>query len=288
MLYHQSGFISRQGYDQIKKIVRTLVVQETERRNLLPDRGTYEHETTDVAGEIWVADFTRLTMEGTIFYAAVVMDAASVYYLGVATSRTCSDALVETPVLQAPEASGNQSPQKFLLTDNGNKYIIAKHSFFPSANKIVHKFIPSCRPEFNGSAECGIKEFKNVFYNQWAKKKSSADKEKNVDELVQETVTEKVRLLNERIPRLSLGGITPKDVLNGHESEKRTAVQTYKEEQKEREPARPVRPGRELWKVVKNSLDLSNICNEELIIKFYYFCRRTLRVIAKSMKSGVG
>ena len=64
MLYHRSGYVSMNGYDQLKKSVKRLVTQEVSNRGLLPRQTRYEHVKPQKVGQIWAEDFTELTVYG--------------------------------------------------------------------------------------------------------------------------------------------------------------------------------------------------------------------------------
>jgi transposase InsO family protein len=181
MIYHRLGYISMGAYDRIKKSVARLLVQEVVKRKLLPARTQYCHEKPQDIHEIWAEDFTDLIACGRIFKLALLIDVASQYYLGVAVSTRVSALLVEKPVEQALEKNKGKGPKKFLLSDNGSPYVSDEHGRLLEKAQIVQKRIPACIPQYNGSVECGVKEFKNVFYNVWsAQKQEEADKEKNL------------------------------------------------------------------------------------------------------------
>jgi hypothetical protein len=58
MLYHQRGYISEKGYDEVKRNVRRLFMQEVDRRRLFPEKEFYEHIRPKKVGEIWAEDFS--------------------------------------------------------------------------------------------------------------------------------------------------------------------------------------------------------------------------------------
>jgi len=91
----------------------------------------------------------------------------------VAVSARAEAYLVEAPVIQALEENGGIGPLRFLLSDNGSQYVGGAHDELLAKHEIVHKRIPACRPEYNGSVECGGKEFKQVFYSIWYDKKQT-------------------------------------------------------------------------------------------------------------------
>jgi hypothetical protein len=197
MLYHHLGSIPQHVYKRLKQTVKQVIFQEVSNRKLLPEKTAYEHERPQRPGEIWAEDFTRLTVEGTLFYLSLLIDVASTYYLGTAVDVRVNVKLVEAPVLQALEHNNGRGPTRFLLSDNGSVYISAEHGALLDARQIVQKRIPSCTPEYNGSCECGVKEFKNVFYNIWAQmKKKEADKGKTILESVRAAVVKTTHKMN--------------------------------------------------------------------------------------------
>lgn len=173
MIYHQLGYIPHHVYKSVKKIVKRLVFQEVSKRRLLPERTSYTHERPQRPGEIWAEDFTQIRVCGKKLYIALVIDVAMTYYLGATASMRADDGMVQAPVVQALEVTGGEGPGRFLLSDNGAQYISTRHGDFLDKLDIIQKRIPACKPEYNGSVECGIKEFKNVFYNVWAKVEES-------------------------------------------------------------------------------------------------------------------
>ena len=166
---------------------------------------------------------------------------------------------------------------------NGAQYVSTQHGNFLDKLDIVQKRIPACKPEYNGSVECGIKEFKNVFYNVWAKVDPNDVKDLKEEELlmcVQLAIDETIRRMNEEIPRPCLKGVTPADVLKGSAQEKRDINRKYLEKEQERKEV--IKPwNRKDWKFVKKQLFEGTISNLELMTKFCFFLKRPLRKLAK-------
>lgn len=279
MIYHQLGYIPRHVYKSVKKIVKRLVFQEVSNRRLLPERTSYTHERPQHPGEIWAEDFTQIRVCGKKFYTALVIDVAMTYYLGATASMRADDVMVQAPVVQALELTGGEGPKCFLLSDNGAQYVSTRHGDFLNKLDIIQKRIPACKPEYNGSVECGIKEFKNVFYNVWANVEESDVKDLEEDELlvcVQVVIDETIRRMNEEIPRPCLKGVTPTDVFNGVDRQRSEINRTYLEkEQEKKEVSQPW--DRKNWDFVKSQLFKRNISNRELMIKFCFFLKRPLR-----------
>jgi transposase InsO family protein len=282
MLYHQLGYIPHHLYKSLKKIVKRVLFREVWSRRLLPARTCYTHERSENPGEIWAQDFTQLRVCGKKYYVALVIDVAMTYYLGATASLRADSEMVEAPVIQALEFSGGQGPGRFLLSDNGAQYVSTRHGDFLDKLDIVQKRIPSCKPEYNGSIECGIKEFKNVFYNVWAEleERDVAQwvvlEEEEFLVVVQWAVKETIRRLNEEIPRPSLNGVTPADVLKGKAAERIEINRKYMELQRnKKEVTEPW--NRNDWGLVKKHLFKGHIGNRELMTKFCFFLKRPLR-----------
>jgi transposase InsO family protein len=279
MLYHELGSISEKGYDRIKKNARRIFLQEVNRRRLFPEREGYEHIRPRKVGEIWAEDFTEVTVEGHTFKAALLLDVFDQYYLGRAVAPVATAALVGRPVDQALKANGGQGPERFLLSDNGKQYISTKHQRYLTSTEIVQRLIPACVPQYNGSAECGMRDFKSVFYNVWERmKREGADEGKSLLARVEAAVEETVRLLNEAIPRPSLGGVTPADVHYGRKEVRQKEIREYRET----EEAREVPPWeRGYWDVLKSGLGIDRMSSGELLTKLAFFYRKPLRRIAR-------
>lgn len=287
MIYHRLGYISMNGYNRVKKSVKRLLFQEVSTRRLLPERTQYEHVKPDKIGQIWAEDFTDLKVYGHTFKLSLLIDILGQYNLGAAVSRCANASLVEEPVLQALVANNGKGPEEFLISDNGTPYVSDEHGRLLEKADIVHKRIPACVPQYNGSVECGIKEFKNVFYNVWAKQEQKeADKEKSLLHRVDAAVRETVRLLNEEIPKPSLNGVTPADLHRGVSSVKIEANRQYQEHEQGKEDVLPWK--RNYWDVIKEVMGLKQMSALELMTKFCFFCSRPLRRIAKLELEGVG
>ena len=284
MIYHQLGYVPQHLYKSLKKMLKRLISQEVSNRKLLPERTSYDHERSEKPGEIWAEDFTVLRLFGIKFYAALLIDVALPYYLGATASLRADDEMVQAPVDQALKLTGGKGPSRFLISDNGSQYVSTRHGDFLEKQEIIHKRIPCCQPEYNGSIECGIKEFKNVFYNVWANLKISDAAKLNEKELlvyVQLAINETLRRMNEEIPRPGLKGVTSGDVLKGIAGEKREINRKYLEmEQGKKEVIEPW--NRKDWAMVKKHLFNFNgtISNLELMTKFCFFLKQPLRKLA--------
>lgn len=286
MIYHQSGYIPQHVYKMLKKIVRKLIFQEASNRGLLPERTSYEHERPEKPGEIWAEDFTQIKVTGIKLYVSLLIDVASTYYLGSAASYRADDKLVEVPVIQALDHNEGCGPKRFLLSDNGSQYVDSDHGELLEKSDIVQKRIPACIPEYNGSIECGVKEFKNVFYNVWAEMETKGtDKEKNLLERVRSAVSESTRRLNFEIPRPSLRGVTPYDVHYGLADERMKRNIEYREREMARKEVKPWSKGK--WQVVKEALFKPELSNLEVMTKFCFFLKRPLRKLAQLLPEGV-
>ncbi len=288
MIYHQLGYIPQHIYKKIKKIVHKLINRSVLKRGLLPPRTSYKHEHTRTPGQIWAEDFTEVRLGGRKIYIELVIDVAMPYYLGGSTSRRPDNEMIETPIEQALELTGGKGPELFLLSDNAKQYIGSRHRDFLEKHEIVQKRIPSCKPQYNGSIECGIKEFKNVFYNVWAQReKRGMAKEKPLLDRAQLAVTETLRRMNKEIPRPSLGGVTAHDVWRGIAHEKREDNRYYLE--KELREKVVIRPWYEdNLGVVERQLFKEEFSKLELLTKFCFFLKKPLRQITKLIPKVLG
>jgi transposase InsO family protein len=287
MLYHELGLVGEKAYDRIKKSVRRLLLEEAGRRKLFAEKAFYEHIRPQKSGEIWAEDFTELAVEGQTFKLALLLDVFDQYYLGAAVGRRATASLVGRPVDQALEANGDRGPEKFLLSDNGRQYISVEHDRLLSSAEIVQRRIPACIPQYNGSAEGGMREFKSVFYNVWERRRrEGADKEESLLRRVEAAVEETVELLNEAIPRPCLGGVTPGDVHFGRKDAQQKQLREYREGEEARRDVAPWRRG--YWQVLKSGLGLENMASGELLTKLAFFGRKPLRRIAQRNRECVG
>lgn len=287
MLYHELGYIGMKVYDRIKKQVRRLLCQEVKQRELFPAQEFYEHIRPNKPGEIWGEDFTDVTVKGATFKVALVLDTHDQYYLGEAVDARATVALVAQPIERALAKNGGRGPEKFLLSDNGPQYISQAHGRLLTSAEIVQRRIPACVPQYNGCVEGGMRDLKSVFYNVWERRvRERADEEKNLLERVQAAVAETVTLMNEAIPRPSLGGVTPADVHNGRQQAKRQEIQAYRKTESSRREVPPWT--RSYWEVLKSGLKAEQMTSGELLTKLAFFCPRPLRRIARRNQACAG
>jgi transposase InsO family protein len=281
MLYHKLGFIGQRAYDGIKKVVKRILCREVSGRKDLPaGRGDYEHIRPEGIGQIWAEDFTELVVESQVFKLALLIDVYSQYILGWALARRATESLVARPVLQAMEANGDKPPELFLLADNGKQYISEDHHGLLTSREIVCRHVPPYTPQYNGSVECGVKEFKNVFYNEWeARREREPDKEKTLFEQAEQAAAETVRLLNEVIPRPALGGVTPGDVQYGRKEARQQEIERYRQEELDKPDPPPL--SRPFWDVVKQGVKAETMSTKELLTKLAFFGMRPLRRVAQ-------
>lgn len=279
LLYHGIGFIGQKAYDGIKSKVRRVLIQEVSQRDV-PRSCRYEHVRPDGIGQIWAEDFTQLAVNGVRFKVALLIDVFDQYILGCSVDRRATEALVAVPVQQALAASGGRPPAKFLLEDNGTQYVSERHQRMLKAHDIVSRNIPACTPQYNGSVECGGKEFKNLFYNVWERlERNHTDKEKSIDKRAHQAVAETVDLSNFQIPRPALGGVTPADVHFGLHQQRQKEISTYREQQMAKRTSKPL--SRSIWDVIKQGVQAELMGAKELLTKLAFFGMRPLRRIAK-------
>jgi transposase InsO family protein len=287
MLYHEKGLVGEKAYDAIKRKVKRLLGEEVSRRELFPEKGFYEHIRPKAPGEIWAEDFTDLAVEGHTFKLALLLDVYDQLYMGAAVDRRATARLVGRPVEEALAVNGGRGPSRFLLSDNGSQYISEEHGNLLTSAEIVQRRIPACVPQYNGSAEGGMRQFKSVFYNVWEyRARNKADEGKSLLERVRIAVRHTVRLMNDVIPRPCLGGVTPADVHHGRAPQKRKEVREYRANEEARRDVPPWQ--RSYWEVLKAGVDAGAMSDGELLTKLAFFCRRPLRRIAQRNRECVG
>jgi len=287
MMYHRLGYIPQHVYKVLKKTVKRLIFHEVANRKLLPEKTAYIHERPDRPGEIWAEDFTSIMVYGERFYISLLIDVASTCYLGAAARARADALLVGIPVIKALEVNDGCGPKRFLLSDNGSQYISAEHGRLLNTLDIVQKRIPACTPEYNGSIECGVKEFKNVFYNVWAEREiKEADKGKILLERVERTVQESVHRMNCEIPRPCLKGVTPYDIQKGIGEEKIQANRKYLEQERHRKEVKPWT--KSTWELVRDVLFAEGLSDLELMTKFCFFLKRPLRKLPNLIPEVLG
>lgn len=288
MVHHGLGYISQSLYRELKKRVQRLIFQEVSRRKLLPEKSDYTHKSADEVGEIWGEDSMELRVSGEKFHSGIVIDVFDVYTLGASLRRGKDKELVEVPVDQALAENGGVGPDAFLLSDNGVEYVNTVHGDFLDKREIVQRRIPSCTPQYNGSVECGVKEFKNVFYNVWAERESQGVlREKSLEERVRSAVMETKRRLNFEIPRPRLGGVCPGDVHRGIAEEKIAANREYVRQESEKSGGGRMWNPKD-WNFVKDTLFEGGMSDLELMTKFCFFLKRPLRRLVDLSVGGVG
>jgi transposase InsO family protein len=287
MAYHDLGVIGQKAYDRIRRQIKRVLAQELSRR---PDRGeaapAYEHVRPTAPGEVWAEDFTELPVAGTGFRLAVVVDVYDHYFLGWKVARQATAGFVGQPVEEALQRNGGQRPRQFLLSDNGAQYVSATHERELSSAEIVHRLIPPCVPQYNGTVESEMSSIKSVFYNVWeGRERGETDgKEKSLEERVTAALSETFQILNEQMPRPFLGGVTPADVHVGRAASvkerirRRTAVASSEE----------VPPWRRtFWEVLQGGVKAWEMSTRELQTKLAFFGLRPLRRIAALNQEGV-
>lgn len=288
MVNHGLGYISQALYRDLKKKVKRLIFQEVSRRKLLPEKSSYTHKRADKIGQIWGADSMELKVWGEKFRSGILIDVFDGYLLGASLRRGIDKELVEIPVDQALEETGGVGPDDFLLSDNGVEYVNTVHGDFLDKCEIVQRRIPSCTPQYNGSVECGVKEFKNVFYNVWAERESRGVlREESLEVRVRSAVMETKRRLNFEIPRPRLGGVCPGDVHRGIAEEKIAANREYVRQELEKSGGGRMWNPKD-WDFVKDTLFEGGMSDLELMTKFCFFLKRPLRKLGDLSVGGVG
>ncbi len=288
MLYHKLGLIGMEAYDHLKANVKRLLGQEVVRRRLLPESSPcYEHVRPERVGQIWAEDFTEVAVEGHTFKVAVLLDTFDQYYLGWVADSRASASLAAQPVNQALAKTRGRGPEMFLRSDNGSQYISAKHDKLLTSAEIVQRCIPACVPQYNGTVDGGMRESKSVLYNVWERRtRENADEEKPLLGRLQSAIDEAFALLNEKIPRPALGGVTPADVHNGRKEAKQNEITEYRQTEEARRDVPPWK--RNSWETLRSGLQADAMSDDELLTKLAFSGRRPLRRIAKRNRQCVG
>ena len=288
MIYHRLGYIPRHVYQDLKQAVSLIVFQQAYALNLLPHPSVYQHERPNGINEIWAEDFTTVGVLGFTYPVALVEDVYSTKYLGVSVQLKENSQLVAEPVEMAVTENNNKGPENFILSDHGSQYVSDAHGQLLARHEIVQKLIPACKPQYNGSIECGIRDFKSVFYNVLsqndfkefaANDMNPTDKKKKLLETVIITVDKSKHILNAVIPRPALGGVTPQDVHLGIAEEKKKLNADYLKNEQMKEKVAGW--SKSVYDLVKDVLKQNNFSNKELLIKHCFFRPRPLRRISK-------
>lgn len=288
MIYHRLGYIPQHTYQNLKKTVGRIIFQQVYSKNLLPRPSVYEHARPQDKNEIWAEDFTKVNVLGFSYPVAFVTDVFSTKYLGYSTQQTESSDLVEEPVVMAVAENNNAGPKAFMLSDHGSQYVSTAHGELLAKHEIVQKHIPACKPQYNGSIECGMRDFKSIFYNVVSQNDlkefaaidlNPTDKKKKLLERVAVSVKDSIAILNEEIPRPALGGVTPHDIYAGCAEQKRKLNHDYLMKQQIKEKVNGWSKSK--YDLVNEVLNKKNLSKKELLIKHYFFQKRPLRRISK-------
>lgn len=105
---------------------------------------------------------------------------------------------------------------------------------------------------------------------------------------VAKTVEQCRTLLNDSIPRVSLNGVTPKDVHNGEADNKIFENQLWSNEEKKRNRKEGIVKTKSLWYVVKKRLFLKPLSKLQLMTIFCFFLKRPLRKVINLISEVLG
>ena len=283
MAYHGLGVIGEKAYDRIRDNVKRAMVQELSTRKDFEreEAGPKDRGARDGPGKVWGEDFTELWVRGVLFKVAVLIDTFHRLYLGWAVSRRADAHLVSRPVEMALVSNGGKGPEEFLLSDRGRQYTGAAHEEQLSSHEIVHRLIPACRPDYNPDVESEMRLIKSLFHCVWEERLREQGEPHSVAELeqgVRETLAVVFRILNERMPRPYLNGVTPSDVQHGLDQSQADRVAAYVSKAQGVEvPAWT----RGYWDVVKGGSQVKEMSTAELRTKLAFHGRSPLRRIAK-------
>ena len=292
MAYHQLGVIGMKAYDTVRRQIRRVLQQGLSGRPRQEGAQAvdYQHVVPSKPGEVWAEDFTELPVAGQVLRVAVVLDVFDHYFLGWSCAPRATAALVSQPVAQALEANEGRPPQQFLLSDNGTQYVSGQHGEVLDCAQIVHRLIPACTPQYNGTVESEMRQIKSVFYNVWERRQRESDgipdgKKKPLLPAITQALEETFEVLNQEMPRPFLGGVTPADVHLDRHQEAQERVEGYLETARD-EPVAPWK--RDYWQVLKDGVKPTLMTTRELRTKLAFYGLRPLRRIAKLNLEGVG
>jgi transposase InsO family protein len=283
LTYHGLGVIGEKAYDRVRDNVKRAMVQELSGRKDFEreEAGPKERRSREGPGRVWAEDFTELCVRGVLFKLAVLIDTFHRLYLGWEVSRRADEDLVSRPVKMALHATNGQGPEEFLISDRGSQYTSKAHELELTSQQIVHRLIPACRPDYNSEVESEMRLIKELFYCEWEERVRRQGEPKTMRELeqgVRETLGLVFELLNEKIPRPYLKGVTPSDVQHGREQAAQNRVEAYVRS----EQGRNVSAWRRgYWEVVKESSKVGEMSTQELRTKLAFGGRSPLRRIAK-------
>jgi hypothetical protein len=99
-----------------------------------------------------------------------------------------------------------------------------------------------------------------------------------VAEMVTSSFNKTLQLLNEKLPRPALHGVTPEDVVSGTAEEKKKLNAEYLIKEQLKEKVRAWSKSKD--DLAKDVLMQKNLSNKELLIKHYFFQRNPLRRIS--------
>jgi transposase InsO family protein len=279
LIYHRLGSIGIKAYDKIKKQVGWELRNEAYRREDCVDKAKsdYKHRRPEKVGEIWGQDFTDFMVDGCKFYLAFVKDLYSQEILAWGVSTRATASWVTGIVRRALAANDGRPPRVYLINDNGKQYVSEELTSFLEDRHIEQQLIPAGTPQYNGSVEGSQREMKSIFFNIWVRPEHQRTRlGESLESRVQTAMAEAVATHNERIPKPSLGGVTPADVRANRAEAIREANRLFVYEQDQR-PEEPWTKSR--WEVIKDGIRAKAFSAKALMTKWAFFGRKPLRRI---------
>jgi len=228
LTYHQLEYIGQRCYDWLKYRFKQILFTEIQRRDLLRPKSKWVKDIAQYFGEIWCADFTHVFIMGYTIYIAVVLDDFSHFYLGYNVSLWEDVALVDGAFQMALQCCRGVLPERYMVNDRGSQYKAKLYRNQVEKYGIEQMFVPRRSPWYNGEAEVGMKDIQALFYRRLSP--ITIDKDLDIVIYAKEIADEIFKELNERIPRLKLKGVTPKDIVTQQAETKRSQIKAFVQE----------------------------------------------------------
>ena len=156
--------------------------------------------------EHWHTDISYLNISGTFYYLCSVLDGYSRYIVHWEIRESMTEAYVEIILQRARERFPGQHPR--VISDNGPQFIARDFKEFIRISGMSHVRTSFYYPQSNGKIER---------WHQSLKKECIRPKCPLSVEAAQKVVDEFVNYYNCKRLHSTIGYITPKDKLEGHE-----------------------------------------------------------------------
>ena len=158
--------------------------------------------------EHWHIDIAHINIHGTFYYLCAVLDGASRYLVDWSLRDSMKEADVEILLQRAKERFPEARPR--IISDNGPQFIAKDFKEFIRISGMTHVRTAPYYPQSNGKLERWNKSIKSECIRPGVPL-SLEDAER--------LIAQYVAVYNERRLHSSLGYITPKDMLEGRQTE---------------------------------------------------------------------